>query len=197
MEILASLTIADRIALTLAGLGRAVAARIAGGAMAAAMILLVWRRIRRVDGQIRGLMERYRAGTLRVLVQSEARSRVGVGRARAVSDRLPQRFGWLLPLVPYEAAGFASQLRAQLVEPEMVALLDAAPQARRVLGPLCRMLGIERALLRPRVAGEAADGLKRDRGKRVPRARVPVQPERIPLPRGVLSAARRQGFAKR
>jgi len=55
---------------------------------------------------------------------------------------LPRGFGWLLPLVPQEAAGFASQLRVVLAEAEMVALLQASPQARRELRPLCRMLGI-------------------------------------------------------
>jgi hypothetical protein len=39
-----------------------------------------------------------------------------------------------------------------LAEPEIVALLQAAPQARRVLAPLCRMLGIEMPRLAPGVA---------------------------------------------
>jgi len=65
---------------------------------------------------------------------------------------LPRRFGWLLPLVPCEAANRASQLRHLLGEPEMQALLGASPQARRVLAPLCRMLGIEAALLTGGVA---------------------------------------------
>jgi hypothetical protein len=50
----AALTAADRFGLTLDGLCRAVAARIAGGAMQAAMILLIWRRLRRIGGQIQG-----------------------------------------------------------------------------------------------------------------------------------------------
>ena len=48
-----------------------------------------------------------------------------------------------MPLVPGEAACFAGQIRGLLAEPEMAGLIAASPQARRVLGPLCRMLGIE------------------------------------------------------
>ena len=72
------------------------------------------------------------------------------GRAgRTAGARLPVGFGWLLALVPQEAAGFAGQVRTLLAEPEMVALLAASPQARRVLKPLCRMLGVEASLLEP------------------------------------------------
>ena len=84
--------------------------------------------------------------------------REGVGRPVG----LPLRFGWLLQLVPYEAANFASQLRAVLAEPEMVALLAASPQAERALRPLCRMLRIEAAVLawRDLVAAEPVVVLK-------------------------------------
>ena len=122
-------TVAERIALTLGGLGRAVAARIAGGAMAASMILLVWTRLRRVDWEIARLLALFQAGRLRVLVG--VRRAAGGGGARVVAGRMPVRFGWLLGMVPYEAACFAGQLRAELAEPEMVALLEASAQARR------------------------------------------------------------------
>jgi hypothetical protein len=82
----------------------------------------------------------------------------------------------------------------------MVALLVAAPQAARILRPLCRMLAVETAVLRPRVAGAAADvdpvEIIPVVKKRVRRPRVPVDWGRIPLPKGVLAAARRQGFGK-
>lgn len=141
------LSVADRLALSLDGLGRAVAGRVASRLLTAVMILLVWRRVSRVKGRILGLLARFQAGTLRVC----AMARVGGpgGRGGAGTGRLPIGFGWLLPLVPGEAACFAGQVRAMLAEPEMVALLRAAPQARRVLRPLCRMLGIEREMLAP------------------------------------------------
>jgi hypothetical protein len=90
------------------------------------------------------------------------------------------------------AAGFASQLRVVLEDPEMKALLASVPQARRVLAPLCRMLALEPAVLGV-VAPVEVDG-----AAVVKKARVRVKPEpfRIALPRGVLSAARREGFGK-
>ena len=58
------------------------------------------------------------------------------------SNPLPQKFGWLLKLVP-EAVGYRSQLENLLRDPEMAALLAAAPTAmRRPLRSLCRMLGL-------------------------------------------------------
>ena len=146
-------SVADRIALTLAGLCRAVAARVAHGAMAEAMILLVWQRIQRIDRRLQGLLRRFQEGRL-VLRPAGRPGARGASRARRMA-LLPRRFGWLLPLVPGEAACFAGQIREMLAEPEMVALLAAAPQAGRVLGPLCRMLGIEAEVLEP---GDAVAG---------------------------------------
>ena len=197
----ATYTVAERLALILDGLGRAVAARIsprrAGEAMAAAMIGLDWTRVRRAEARSVGLLARFRAGRLRVVVRRQPGR--GGGGARAGSGRLPLGFAWLIPMVPFEAACFAGQLRTVLAEPEMVALLDATPQAARILAPLCRMLGIERSVLRMRspdvvaiAGGEAPPAV----GTRVRVPPAPAEPWRIPLPRGVLSAARRQGFGK-
>ncbi len=74
----------------------------------------------------------------------------------------------------------------------MVALLTAAPQAVRVLRPLCRMLAIETQVLRPGV-----EVVRRVAVKRVRKPDVPVDWGRIPLPRGVLSAVRRERALKR
>lgn len=133
-------TVADRLALTLDGLGRSVAARVGAGVLTAAMIVLVWVRLRRVERQMLGLLARFRAGRLRVVAVPRVGGGGGRGGRVAV---LPRRFGWLLGLVPGEAASFAGQMRSVLAEPEMVALMATAPQARRVLRPVCRMLGIE------------------------------------------------------
>jgi hypothetical protein len=50
---------------------------------------------------------------------------------------------------------FRSQLTYLLADPEMVALIEASPQARRLLRPICNMLAIKSvpaALLRPAAA---------------------------------------------
>jgi hypothetical protein len=57
------------------------------------------------------------------------------------SLRLPRSFGWLVRLGS-EAACYRSQLQYLLSDPEIAALLAAAPQVGRVLRPLCHMLGL-------------------------------------------------------
>jgi hypothetical protein len=199
------ITLADRFVCSLDGLYRAVAARIAGGALAAALIVLICGRIRRVQVRFLGILRRYQEGRLRVSSVTRApvvrKERELVEPVGAPSPSLPLRFGWLLPLVPCHAAGFASQIRFWLGDPEVVALLTASPQARRTLGPLCRMLGIESALLSPGVpvvapAADGADGVP-VRAKRVRAKRVKVELPRLKWPRGVLAWARREGFGKR
>ena len=77
-----------------------------------------------------------------------------------------------------------------------VALLVAAPQAARILRPVCRMLAVERALLRPGVPARVV--VPREPVAKRPRVKpAPLDWGRIPLPRGVLAAARRQGFGRR
>ena len=146
--------------MTLDGLCRAVAARIdprqVGGPLAAALIQIIWTRIRRAEGKLQALLVRFQAGRLRVVTvrRPVVRARVQTRACtvprgptatlpRSPTAKLPRGFAWLLPMVPCHAANFSSQLRVLLAEPEMMALLQASAQARRVLAPLCRMLGIE------------------------------------------------------
>ena len=67
----------------------------------------------------------------------------------------------------YEAAGYGSQLAALLAEPELQALLLAAPAAGRILRPLCRMLGVEPVGALAPVAADAPVRKRRVRPKRV------------------------------
>ncbi len=135
---------ADRFALIIDGLCRAVAAHAHRNALARPLLVLLFCRLRRMVVRLAGLAVRMRNGTL------PARRRPGAGSPRPASPRpasvpppprLPRGFAWVPRLVP-EANGYASQLRHLLAEPEMAALLAAAPQAGRILRPLCRMLGI-------------------------------------------------------
>ncbi len=145
----------DRFSLSIDGLLGVVAAAIVGGRMNAAMILLVWTRIKRIEMRVLALVASIRAGRYRggwVVEGRAARAQAGPRAAPPASLELPRSFAWLIVLVPYKAAGFASQLRYLLADPEMVALLAAAPRLGRILRPLCRMLGIEAELLSPAVA---------------------------------------------
>ncbi len=190
-----------RFAWITAALCRAVAAALGRG-LDGPMILLVWRRVKRAESLLLALAERvrrgqYRGGVVRRCGGPDAGSvdavvigPIGAGLGNGAGwRRLPRRFGWLVGLLPFEAGGYASQLSHMLAEPEMVALLRDVPQAGRILGPLCWMLGIETALIRPGVLVV----------ERAPRAVVPrvraVKPAvdwgRIPLPRGILARALR------
>ena len=76
----------------------------------------------------------------------------------------------------------------------MVELLTAAPQAARILRPLCRMLQVDTAVLRPGVVVEPP--VPKVAKVRVRKPRAKVDWGRIPLPRGMMAAAKRQGYGK-
>jgi len=187
------------------------------GWLSAALGLLLYRRLGEMMGRMERLTARFRAGRLRrpgpraVRPVAAVAVRADVGQQlwprdptaklpRDPTAKLPRRFGWLVRAASWHAAAYTGQLRLVLAQPEMVALLAATPQAARILRPLCRMLAVETALLHPRVEGAAvAEPAAETVAVKVPRVRaprVPVDWGRIPLPRGVLTAARRGGFAK-
>jgi hypothetical protein len=172
------------------------------GLLDAALTLLLFRRLGGICADMERLAQRFQAGRLwRVADRAAVAPRVASdGRRSMPALRLPGRFGWLVMKAAYRAAGFGCQLRAVLEQPDMVELLLAAPRAVVILRPVCRMLAIETSLLRPRAAGavvvEATEIVPVVK-VRVRVKRAPVDGGRIPLPRGVLSAARREGFGKR
>ena len=151
-------TPADRFALIIEGLCRVVAAQHARG-LAGPMIILIWTRLRRAGTRFASLLARFEAGTLRPAARPRcpgARSsapaaepdEAGRGlpqgrcsaRSREASPRLPRGFAWLIRLAPETACG-AEQLRYFLADPEVAALLAAAPRIARALRPLCRPAG--------------------------------------------------------
>jgi hypothetical protein len=180
------------------------------GLLSQALVMLLYRRLGQICGQMERLTVRFRDGRLwRVATRPVATERNAAdGQERAAASlRFPGRFGWLVRAAAYQAAGYGCQLREILGQPEMVELLLAAPQAARILRPLCRMLAVETSLLRPGTVGAGTEIAAVEISPetqasgavvkvRVRRPRVPVDWGRIPLPRGVLSAARRQGFGK-
>ncbi len=176
------------------------------------LALLLYRRLSQIIGKMERLVERFEAGRLwrnvarTVAVTGDLATARVKGAAGVGGEQVwPYRFGWLVRLAAYRAAVFGEQLRTVLGQEEMVALLAAAPQAARILRPVCRMLAVETSHLRPRpVTGlveETASGaalvveLPVQKRIRPPRAAA-ADFGRIPLPRGVLAAARRQGFGK-
>ncbi len=129
--------LARRFALVIDGLCGATAARIAADRSAGPLLILIVGRLRRLAARFAALAARAQAGTLPRLRRPESGRRPPRGR----QPRLPEGFAWLIRLVP-QAAGYAGQVQALLSDPQMAALLEAAPQAGRVLRPLCRMLAL-------------------------------------------------------
>ncbi len=154
---------ADRFAYIMGVLCQAVAAR---GAVIGPIHILIWKRLSRTGQRFARLVARVRSGELPSARPAGCRARQAKRRKsddptdRPV-ERLPRGLAWLLRLVP-EAAVYGSQLNHLLSDPEMVALLTAAPQMGRLLRPLCQMLGIrlsDHPLLQPaRRMREAASG---------------------------------------
>lgn len=174
------------------GLGRWAAQ----GLISHVVALLVYGRLGRAEQQIARLMALFQAGRLRWRVGVVlAPARVADARVLASRD-LPVQFAWLVRQARWEAAVLGSQLQQVLIQPEMVALLRACPQVRRVLAPVCRMLAISGDVLRPIPEGFVAPAARESvaKVKRVRVPRVPMDWGRIALPVGVLTAARRAGF---
>ena len=129
---------AQKFAAIILWLGRAVVARGGGDRLSAPLIALVIDRIREINQRVARLAARV-AGGRYTPRRSAARRPATIRRPRR-PGALPRHFGWLLPLVP-EAVGYRSQLDHLLRDPEMLALIEAAPTAmRRPLRSLCWML---------------------------------------------------------
>ncbi len=184
------------------------------GVLGHALALILHARLAGVGLRMERLVARFAAGRLwrvagrvRGVVPDGGAAR-GLGRVW-IARVWPGRFAWLVRMAGWQAAGFGSQLRAVLQTPEMVALLEASPQAGRMLRPICRMLAVEISLLRIPVAVAVAvaavpvaaevvvaDVVAGVGGGVRKRVRGVMDFGRIPLPRGVLAAARRQGYGR-
>jgi hypothetical protein len=143
----------DRLALIIEGLCQALAARGAKDRLAPPLILLAWTRLRRLSARFCQAGGCGRAGRLAApaahrradppaalppLAPERWPTPPGVPH---VPDRLPCGFSWLIRLAP-EAEVHGSRVQHWLDDPKLTALLKEAPQAGRILRPLCRMLGI-------------------------------------------------------
>jgi hypothetical protein len=159
-----------------------------------ALVHLVHRRLGEILRRIEGMVARFQTGRLRPAGMRGA-GQPGLAKVREAGVQLwPGRFAWLVREAGWEAAGFGCQLRAVLETPEMVEFLAACPQATRVLQPVCRMLAIEMAVLRPGVARPPMEA-----DAPVPAARARKQPPdlgRVPIPPGAMAWVRRDRSAK-
>jgi hypothetical protein len=167
-------------AIILTGLRAALGLKAATDRTLATLLGLVWSRISRMQQRLERLIAHWRAGTL----PTPRPSRAGQKRQHTTRPKFPTAPAWLVARVGYTAAGFGSQLQHALTDPEWAAFLAAAPQANRILRPLCHMLGIAPPVPLPRTPRPA---------RPAPPPRQKPTPFRVPLPKG-LGLTRRQRF---
>jgi hypothetical protein len=132
-------TPADWLAAIVLRLGLAVDGHSTWGRLARPLALLILTRIRLINQRFRRIADSVREG--RYVFRSVAAPSRGATKPRRPNE-LPQKFGWLLKLLP-EAAGHRAQLEHLFRDAEMVALLEAAPASLgRPLRSLCWMLAL-------------------------------------------------------
>ena len=164
-------TPAERFADILWYLAQAVVTRSAFG-LSQPLIVLIITRIRDAKQAFARLAARIAAGTYAPRRRSSTPPRPpAVRKPRPPPNPLARKFGWLLPLVP-PAVVFGGQLDSLLRDPEMAALLAAAPVSlARPIRSLCWMLRVEP----PKILARPARPAK-------PRKPRPPRPRREPLP---------------
>jgi hypothetical protein len=147
--------LAQWLTLIVAALKKAAAARAGRDHAVAPLVTLLWTRLARLTARFDALVARLTAGHPAAPCRPRTRS---ARKAPAAGLRLPRSQAWLIRLLPGEAASYGCQLQALLADPQMAALLAAAPEAGRILRPLCRLLAIapEGNLALPSAAGKPA-----------------------------------------
>ena len=159
---------AERFGVILRDLREALAAQGVRGALTGWLLILTVGRLNRAAQRVMAIAARLAAGTLRPprpplphppLPHPPSRPPMPMpvpvpappappAAPAPPRPRLPQRFGWLLRrLLPQETArcrvaNHRSQLAHLLAQPDMVALIEAAPAIGRQIRPVCRMLGL-------------------------------------------------------
>jgi len=177
-------------------LGHAVAAVIAGiravvahhaaraGALTPLLVRIYWH-LSRIATRLDRLAQHCQAGT----PPPPRASRPAQSRPARPRDPLPAGHAWLFRFVQ-PTAQFTGQVQALLADPRTEALVQAAPQAGRLLRPLCRMFGFtppDFLRLPPR---PAAPRPSRAKPPKPPPATHGRPPQDRPLPGYVRAAAR-------
>ena len=120
---------------------------------AAPLALGTWNRLKRLVARFSALVTAIEAGRFAMARRTSvaeprppqlvAESRKQV-QARVVKVPPPKAYGWLLTLAPELNTRIGrAQIETLLADPALLALLAEAPQAGRILRPLCHMLRIE------------------------------------------------------
>ncbi|MBV9656283.1 MAG: hypothetical protein JOZ42_17150 [Acetobacteraceae bacterium] len=111
----------------------------------APLALGTWNRLKRLVARFSALVAAVEAGRLFIACRKQAAPRTPRPLARDSHGPAPKAYGWLLTLAPELNTRIGrAQIETLLADPALLALLAQAPQAGRILRPLCHMLRIER-----------------------------------------------------
>ncbi len=133
--------LAGRLTLIVDLLRRHLAARASRDRAFGPLLLILWNRLSRLVARFAAIAARQRAGTLRKPSGKPRRPRT-TPATPPPRDKLPRERGWLVRRA-IESVPYGNYLQLLLEEPEMQALIEQAPQLRRILRPLWRMLRLE------------------------------------------------------
>ncbi len=140
-------SLSQRLTLVVQALRAAIAAHAARDRATVAVAWLVWPYLNRLAARFAALTARVQAGKGVAVARTTSGVRAAAEGPRLQVPRprppgLPQGFAWLARLAP-GILPLRGQVCHLLGDPELAALLAAAPGAGRILRPLCRMLGIK------------------------------------------------------
>jgi hypothetical protein len=146
MNTTAAKTLANRLTCFIDGLCKTIGTDAPTRGIGAPRAWAAWNRVRLLGDRLITLAERAQVGKIRVV--SAPRPAPGPRAPRSSRARcgaaasLPQEFAWLRRLLP-ETAQYEEILSDLLCDPELAVLVEKAPQTRRVLRPLCHLLGVQ------------------------------------------------------
>ena len=126
---------ARRFCMIMTALAALIARRLLRDPRLIALIVPLCNRINRAARRFERLVARLTAG-------KPSKPRRPGHRGGPHSSLFPRGRFWLIGVLGYEGAGYASQLAALLAEPGAAALLAEVPAAGRILRPIARMLAI-------------------------------------------------------
>ena len=101
--------------------------------------LPVWARLSRANQRLISILTKLANGTYRPAAKRPGAAGRPPGKPRV---RIPTGKSFLIRVVGYHCAGYASHLQQFLDHPDTIEALAKAPSAIRTLRPLCRILGV-------------------------------------------------------
>ena len=184
MTLIASTALGQAFAAIINGICAVVGARVAAVPPLAVVLSQVYWRIARRLSRLDRLVLQWHAGTVPRPRPPRA-ARPTASNPAAPRPRIPDGHAMLIHLAQ-RTAQYRVDLEIFLDRPDTRALLRAAPQAGRILRPLCRILAVDlpaylRAPPRPKPAPRPP--------ARIPANHPPATPDR-PLPANIRAAAR-------